>query len=409
MSVITVGSGTVIGQLASVALSPLLTRIYDPVAFGMFGIFTSIIGPISAVCCLKFDSAIVLERKDSDAIDVAKLSLICAFMISVLTSAIISGTYIIGHMAWSPIVAISLILCAPLSIMISAGTYVGAGFSARYEDYKSLSKYQYFRSIGTVIFQALLGAISGLGIFLVLGQIGGQLAGIRCLRQNLRQVFTRPMVLKRSSLWQVAKRHRAFALYGAPQAVINTFSTSIPMLLLAGLFGQEEVGLFWLAFRMLMLPSQIIAESIRSVLYRRLTSLLHQGSPIAKTYMMATLGLVAISTPIALFIVIAAPLVFRFAFGDAWVDAGVYAQLLAPSWLISIAAVPAAVIVSVTSKQRIFLMYEVISLTAKVAALLIGSNSGSSFISIGLFSATSGICQLIWILFIWLNLKRAQG
>jgi O-antigen/teichoic acid export membrane protein len=409
MSVVTVGSGTVVGQLASVALSPLLTRMYDPVAFGMFGIFTSIIGPISAVCCLKFDSAIVLEREDCDAVDVAKLSLTCASAISVITAALIFGTYVVGHMAWSPIVATSMIICAPLSIMIAAGTYVGAGFSARYEDYRALSRYQYFRSIGSIIFQASLGAISGLGVFLILGQIGGQLAGIRCLRQNLRELFTHPINLRLASLWHVAKRHRSFALYGAPQAVINTFSTSIPMLLLAGLFGQKEVGLFWLAFRMLMLPSQIIAESIRAVLYKRLTSLLHQGSPIVKTYIAATLGLVAISAPIALIIVIAAPSVFHFAFGEAWVEAGSYAQLLAPSWLISIAAVPAAVIVSVTGKQRVFLIYEVISLAAKVAALLIGSKTGNSFISIGLFSASSGICQLFWIVFMWLNLKRAKG
>ena len=100
MSVVTVGSGTVIGQLASVALSPLLTRIYSPVAFGMFGIFTSIIGPISAICCLKFDSAIVLEKDNSDAVDVAKLSLLCAFIISVLTSATIFVIYNSGKMTW---------------------------------------------------------------------------------------------------------------------------------------------------------------------------------------------------------------------------------------------------------------------------------------------------------------------
>src|SRR3972149_7615232 len=67
LDVISLASGTIVGQVLTILASPFLARLFDPEAFGIFALITAIAAVLAAVSTLQYDQAIVLPEKDEDA------------------------------------------------------------------------------------------------------------------------------------------------------------------------------------------------------------------------------------------------------------------------------------------------------------------------------------------------------
>src|SRR5699024_3469679 len=76
-------------QAITVLLSPVITRLYGPEAFGVLGTFNSITKIIIPVAALTYPIAIVLPKNDKDAKKIIKLSLYLAMTISIITIIIL--------------------------------------------------------------------------------------------------------------------------------------------------------------------------------------------------------------------------------------------------------------------------------------------------------------------------------
>ena len=74
-NVVLVVTGTASAQLVTMLLSPIITRLYGPEAYGHMGVFLAIVGVIAPVAALTYPIAIVLPKKEREAISIAKLSL----------------------------------------------------------------------------------------------------------------------------------------------------------------------------------------------------------------------------------------------------------------------------------------------------------------------------------------------
>ncbi len=75
-------SGTTLAQLITILTAPIISRLFAPEAFGVLNVFTSLIGIISIVICLRYEYAIMLPKDDADAGNLFALCLVIAFGIS---------------------------------------------------------------------------------------------------------------------------------------------------------------------------------------------------------------------------------------------------------------------------------------------------------------------------------------
>src|SRR5690625_4809932 len=88
-NVLVLVSGTAAAQVVAMVLSPIITRLYGPEAFGVMGTFNAIVTIIAPVAALTYPIAIVLPKKDRDAKGIIKLSLLIAGFIAMLTTLIL--------------------------------------------------------------------------------------------------------------------------------------------------------------------------------------------------------------------------------------------------------------------------------------------------------------------------------
>ena len=75
-NVLTLMTGTTIAQAIPVAISPLLTRIYAPEDFGVYALFISLATIFGSVANARYELAIMLPKKDEDAINIFALGFI---------------------------------------------------------------------------------------------------------------------------------------------------------------------------------------------------------------------------------------------------------------------------------------------------------------------------------------------
>src|SRR5680860_1336201 len=83
-NVLTLMTGTGIAQVIPLAITPILTRIYSPEQFGVFALFIAIASSLSIVATGRYELAIMLPRKDTDAANITVLSMIINCFVSSL-------------------------------------------------------------------------------------------------------------------------------------------------------------------------------------------------------------------------------------------------------------------------------------------------------------------------------------
>ncbi len=407
------GGGAAVGQGVAVLSAPLLTRLYDVGAFGVFGLFSAVASCLACVATLRFDQAILLERDEAAADDVLRLCVLCVGMVTLVTAigATVAGAMAAGATAIGAAAAVapasrgalSGATLALLPCAVASGGVVPALslWFVRRERYRPVAAYGAARSVFAVALQAIGGALSGRGGatgaglavgpgagLLVGGQVAGQaLAAIRlavaggpALRATLLHGWDA------GRLRDAARRHRGFALYGAPQVLLRLLATSLPAMLLPLFYGAAQAGLFWLAYRMLILPQQVLTESLRPVFFRRAAALHATGEDTRRAALRLAALLGALCLPVAVVLVLAGPALFALVFGPAWRGAGHDAALIALPWCLETMQMPSAVLVAVLRRQRAYLGVEAASLLGRAAALCAGAAWGGPDLAIGLYA-----------------------
>ncbi len=381
------GGGAALGQGVAVLSAPLLTRLYDVSAFGVFGSFSAAASCLACVATLRLDQAILLEREEDAAADVLRL---CVLSVGAVTLASGLGAAALGSAGGAgrvPGAVLALLPCA-----VASGGVVPALslWFVRRERFGPVAAYGASRSVFAVALQGLGGwlGVPGAGLL-----VGGQVAGQALAAAGLARAGGAGLRAALCGGWDAARlrgallRHRGFALFGAPQVLLRLLSTSLPAMLLPLFFGAAQAGLFWLAYRMLVLPQQVLTESLRPVFFRRAAALHASGGDVRGAALRLAAGLGALCLPVVAGLVLAGPALFGAVFGAAWRGAGHDAATIALAWGVETMQMPSAVLVSVLGRQRAYLGIEAASLLARTAALCAGAAWGGPDLAVGLYAA----------------------
>lgn len=408
-------SGSAGAQAINLALIPVIMRIYGPEAFGVVGTFQSLTIILIPWCALTYPMSIVLPQSERDARGLIHLSLLMAALICGLTALLLYGwgeqashalgvDLLIPYLMWLPVVMFSSAVlettqqwlyrnqrftltarAATLHALIYNATRSGAGLIMATAPVLVITSSLYY-----VIHSGLL------------------LIGIRLRRE--------PSVFKASSetkdepvktLRQLAAQYRDFPLFRAPQVLINALSVHMPTLVLASAFGAVPAGFFALCLQVLAMPSNFIGKAVGSVYYPRITEAIHARDPVAGLLLRGVLGMsLAGLAPFAA-LVIAGPWLFDLAFGGQWHTAGEYARWLAISEFAGFIGGPCLVAIPALSLQKVFLVFEIVSTSLRISAVLAGAFFFKDPVAVVMaFAAANVLINLSMIAIVLIKAKR---
>jgi O-antigen/teichoic acid export membrane protein len=402
-------AGTALGQLITILVSPILTRLYSADDFGILAVYFSISSILSVIISLRFEMAIVLPDEEEEAIDLVLLGLILSFLLSFIILLIFMFLQkeivtLIGH----PEIGLYLYF-VPLSTLFYGSYQVLSYWMSRIKQFKDLAVSKTVKETGMAGIQLSMGWIIYTG---AMGLITGQIAGNAfatgvLLIKSYKQIKKRLLSDLVINLKNIFYKYKKFPVYTSWATLINSLSQNIPALLLAVFFLPATAGYYAIATRVLTVPSILIGNSVRQVYYQQASSLYNEGKSIFKLYKKVTtqLGLLAI-IPTGVLILFGKPL-FEIIFGLSWGEAGIFASILALWLFFGFMNPPAMVTVFILEINQLHLIWEFLLLIFRILAIYIGyAIFDNLYYSIGLFSLVGVVFNLFLIATIYFKLKK---
>jgi O-antigen/teichoic acid export membrane protein len=402
--VATLVTGTAIAQLIVALTAPILTRLYDPSAVGVFAVASSMVSILIAVTCLRYEFAIPLPEADTAAANVLALSILTNLVMSVLVGAVL---WLIGP--WL-LALFGASVLAPYVLLIALGQMGGGLMSAftswavRTRSFSGIAATRVVQSVVVVVSQVAFGII-GLGApGLLVGDVGGRLAGSLQLATAAWRGHTSAL---RGVSWAgitlAARRYRRFPIFSSGSALLNALGMEIPLLLLVALFGAHVGGEYAIAQRVVALPVTLLATAVGQV-YVAEAARLARDDPNALRGLFGTttrrLGLLAIVPGVIL--ALAAPLLAELVFGPAWAEVGIFVTILVPMYYLQLLTSPTGGTLDVLERQDLHLAREILRIVSLVAVVLVAAELHLSAVAtIVVLSVTGCVFYIVYGLVSW--------
>lgn len=297
----------------------------------------------------------------------------------------------------------ALLWFLPLMILTTTIAQVLSVWATRHKAYKRISMSTISRSVGVAAAQIAAGLV-GMGVDgLVLGMIFGTVVSavivawqlIRYDLPSLRLVINWP------AMKRLAKTHLDFPLYSMPQALLSTTTVTVPSILLTALFNPYVAGLYWFTYRLFEMPITLLGDATRRVFYQRAAEMYHKGEDLTDIFIRTTGGLAAMVALPVVIMFVAGPWIYAVAFGDAWREAGVFAQWIVIWWAMRFISLPALMLVPVLNIQRKFLILEVVTLVPRFLVLPAAAWVSNVDVAIAAYSIVGFLFHFFSVMLVW--------
>lgn len=408
-NVLIIMSGTAMAQGIGFALTPIISRLFSPSDFGIFGSFDAVVSVVAAGVTLDYAQAIMLPKHKEEAINLFIISFLFTTIISTCCLVICSlfPSFIQGIIKAPNVWMIWLLSVA---ILISGVNQSCQAWCVRVKAFKQTSASQVIRSLSSngsqIGFGFLKVGAAGLIASRVLADVLASLYLVRILKPDF-------LAFRHSIKWnrikQLAKDYRDFPMYSASQNVIDALSRGLPVLLLAHFYGIVVAGAYTFGVRILQAPMGLVLSALRQVLFQKASETYSDGGRLMPLYLKITTGLFALALLPALVLFIWAPPLFTWIFGTQWHTAGEFARWLTLWLTFLFCNLPSVLFARIIRIQRTMFIFNQGVLSARFLALFIGGIYLSPLYTIMLFSVVGAIVNIICIFIVGFALKKREG
>ncbi len=353
-NVLTLMSGTTIAQAIPVAVTPILTRIYSPAEFGLFAVYVALIFIGAMIATGRLEMAVLIARKDSEALQLAVISFVISGIISLLALvAIIIWRRQIATLSGQPGLDIWLYI-VPFSIFLFSVYKVLLHWLNRKKQYGLISQNRVIQSGSISALQVAVGLAPKITAGLAIADCLGRAAALLLILRRITATVELPE-FNRVRQYALLRRYRKFPFLGSPASLLNVLSLQMPYVIIPAIFTSAIAGMYFLVFRVLMLPIALIGEAMMEVFRSRAMEDLKEYGTCRPLFIKTLLSLTVIGLPPALLLILFGQEIFAFVFGEDWREAGLYATILAPMALFRLACAPLGGVLFIREKLKLVL------------------------------------------------------
>jgi len=351
--------GTAFAQLLMVLALPVLTRLYTPEHFNMLAVYVSMLSILQVAASLRFEIAIPLPQKDSDAANILAISL-CS------TTAVAS---FVGFAVWLyPNQLVTLIeqpTLRPYMWMLPLGVWLGGSYASlqywatRKKRFLGITRTRLSQSIGAIGTQLGFGWAGFTPFGLLFGHMVSNGTGSFGLaRAALRNDRRELCAISWSEMFRVFKRYDRFPKYSTFEALANSAAVQVPVLIIAARAFGPEAGFLMLATRVIGAPMSLIGGAVAQVYLSEAPEKARSGT-LGEFTGRVIAGLAKTGIGPLVFAGIVAPVVFPIIFGNEWQRAGVVVAWMTPWCIMQLLSSSVSMTLHVTGSQRTALALQV--------------------------------------------------
>jgi O-antigen/teichoic acid export membrane protein len=356
--VATLGAGTAIAQCFSIAVAPVITRLYTPADLGAYGLFTTFIGVAAVACSFKYELGIVSALGESEAAGLTFASILFCLPVSLLSGAIL---YLLIRNQWLgfgslPRYAIAILV----PTLFLTGVFTALRYWAlRYERFGRISRATISQNAARSASQVAIGLLGTGALGLFWAELAGRSVGVLSMaKESLPYWWKEGNQLK--NIVRALTHNFKLPTYSLPSSLIDTVAATATLPLIVQLYGAHAGGQFALLQRVLAVPLVLVSASVADAFHSRV-ALCVRDTPgqVLTLFNRTSAALLLLGIAPALVLGMAGEPLFKFAFGGAWSAAGRLASISAPWFLAQFVVSPLSRLVFVLRGQEAKLAYDV--------------------------------------------------
>ena len=393
-NVLTLMTGTTIAQAIPIAISPILTRIYTPEDFGVFALFVAVGSIVGSLANGRYELAIMLPRKDEDAINIAALGLIISICMTLVFLVLVAFfNEQIAELIGNKEIAFWLYFM-PISVFFAGLWNVLNYFNNRRKNYKDISNAIIIKSIIAAMIQLGVGFTRDGAEGLISGHLISQFFANTKLALNITKDKILLSRISKAKMIALAKRYKNFPKFSMWAGLVNILSYHLANILISTFYSVGTLGFYSLVHRVLGIPASLIGASISQVFFQQAMLEKQQTGKVIITFNSTVKKLVIVGLPLFGILFLVVEDLFAFVFGEQWRIAGVYAKILIPFFFVSFISGTVSAILSIFQKLKSEL-YINISLIVTLTMLMALINDFELFLYA--FTAVNSILYLIFL------------
>jgi lipopolysaccharide exporter len=353
--------GNALAQVITLACAPVLTRLYEPDAFGTLGLFVAMVAALAPGVCGRYEIAAIVASDRQEQVALYWLAMWFAFAFCSLAFVVIAIGLQIDVNNRFFLTLGSWVWVLPLALFLTGVIANLRAWANAERHYAQLSR--------SMLVQAVVSSITAMALGLCgLTGAGLLIATNISLLATAAALFIRYKDLKDNHLWEldpkkwsVAMIHKEYPLLNAPTSILNGLMTSIPFFYIARYFPAEVVGYYALLIRVGATPLSFLSDAISRVNLKEVSVIINENrSPIG--YFMRVTGVLIIMAAVPTFTVVsAAPEAFAVAFGARWREAGVLLAILMPALAVQFIVSTLSLSLVAAGRLRLLALWQVLS------------------------------------------------
>jgi O-antigen/teichoic acid export membrane protein len=408
-NVLTLITGSALSQVVIYASILLLTRLFSTELFGIYTLFSSATLILKPLATLQYEFAIVLPKRDKDALNLAGFSFIILVIYCLLLLIIIfifnesiTNFFNITKLA-------NFIYLLPLSVFLFGGVSIFDYWNNRTNMFKNISKGLLAKSAVMSSTQLATGfsSLNSLGLIpgMLLGQCMQLLFLIKVSAKSIRKL-TKDLSLKRMLL--LAKRYKDIPVFNTIINLTNNLSNELPVLLITKYFGLASSGIYGLAIKFTRAPVGIFQQSINQVFFNKASKIYNEEGDLHDLVIKTAKHLLLISS--FLFIPLFAISFFLdIIFGENWADVGLYSRIIIPWLFFGFLSNPITPLILILNKQKTMVVFDSFLLIFRFLALFLGYYFYDNIvISLILFSGVGMLFNILIFIYLLKTSKEKK-
>jgi O-antigen/teichoic acid export membrane protein len=404
-NIIVLTSGTVLSQLVAYVLVPIITRLYTPDESAEFGLFIRIVGVGAAIATARYELALPVAKLDHHSFRIYRFAIRITLIVSIMTLIALIYPMIVS----TSLSQLFFYLFIPFSIALTAYMNLGTNWAIRMKRFRIISYSKLTNSVVGNVFKVIFGALNSGYIGLILGAFLGLFVSVIYFVRDFK-ISNKSYKIKAKSPrnYALAKEFVDFPKVNLPHTMLDLGKELLIALILWELYGQTEYGLFNHTYQMLRLPLVLIGGSIGQVFFQRCAEKINKGENVLGVAIASvrTLALLSI-VPFAVIFFFGEP-IFAVVFGEDWREAGIYAEIMSPWFMINFLSSPISSLPLILRKQKAFFLVAVFGTIMMIATLLIPRVyfGADIYLSLSITSISQAIYLVIVIFIIFRYAKN---
>ena len=357
--VLMLGSG--VAQVIALTFSPVITRLYSPSDFAVITMFLTITGMLLPFICGKYEVAIVVAGTDRHASELTALSCWIAATGTLILSVVVITSWQSINSALGFVELGRWLLLVPVAVFLGALAMIGRYVANRRSEYRLISRYMFVQAMMSVGMNLWFGWLGWGATGLLVANVVAVGLGTSWLLWTLRPAMRTVGYVNAHALRTVAYKYRDFPLMNASSSVLDTLTLAMPVFFIARMFSQDTVGFYGLLTRVAQAPLSLVSGAVTQVHLKHISDLVRERQPVVPYLLRITLFLMIFVIPPMVLLLLWAPELFAWAFGQPWRGAGELLAILIPSIAIQFVVSTVSPTCGATGNNKVGAVWKVLS------------------------------------------------